>query len=79
MEPNERSREAPGASPASRNPALGALRAVLTLLVVAHHAALAYISWAPPAAASLVTEPRLWMAFPIVDAAKARGLERCTP
>lgn len=75
MEPNERSREAPGESSVPKNPALGALRAALTLLVVAHHAALAYISWAPPAAVSLLAEPRLWMAFPIVDSAKFKGLD----
>ena len=70
MQSNERSREAPGESLVPKNPALGALRAALTLLVVAHHAALAYISWAPPAPASLLVEPRLWLAFPVVDAAK---------
>jgi peptidoglycan/LPS O-acetylase OafA/YrhL len=75
MEPIDRSREARSASSASKNPALGALRAALTLLVVAHHTALAYMAWAPPAATSLVAEPRLWMAFPIVDGAKAKGLD----
>lgn len=75
MESNDRSREAPSESSVPKNPALGALRAFLTLLVVAHHAALAYITWAPPAAASLLAEPRLWMAFPIVDSAKAKGLD----
>ena len=78
MQSNERSREAPGESLVPKNPALGALRAALTLLVVAHHAALAYISWAPPAPASLLVEPRLWLAFPVVDAAKARGLDLFT-
>lgn len=78
MQPNERSRAASSASLTQKNPALGALRAALTLLVVAHHAALAYISWAPPAPASLLAEPRLWLAFPIVDGAKARGLDLLT-
>lgn len=75
MEPNNPSREALSASSVSKNPALGALRVALTVLVVAHHAALAYITWAPPAATSLAAEPRLWMAFPIVDAAKFQGLD----
>ncbi|MEO8197064.1 MAG: acyltransferase [Thermoanaerobaculia bacterium] len=78
MEPNDRSREAPSASSVQKNPALGALRALLTLLVVAHHAALAYISWAPPAPVSLLTQPRLWLAFPISDVDKARALDLFT-
>jgi fucose 4-O-acetylase-like acetyltransferase len=49
------------------NAALGALRAFITLLVVAHHAVLAYNPFAPPPAASLTAQPRLWGAFPVVD------------
>ena len=37
---------------------IGYLRASLVALVVAHHASLAYHTFAPPAAASLVAEPR---------------------
>jgi hypothetical protein len=47
--------------------ALGYLRAFLVVLVVAHHAALAYFPYAPPPNASLVTQPRWWPAFPVVD------------
>jgi peptidoglycan/LPS O-acetylase OafA/YrhL len=50
-----------------RNAPLGALRTFLTLLVVAHHALLAYHPFAPPPPESLVTQPRMWMAFPVVD------------
>jgi hypothetical protein len=65
-------------SSAARSVAMGYLRAFLTLLVIAHHAVLAYHAFAPPpplapnaeAWASLV-----WTAFPVVDAAKWRGVE----
>jgi peptidoglycan/LPS O-acetylase OafA/YrhL len=46
---------------------IGYLRAFVTLLVLAHHAVLAYHPFAPPMTASLAAEPRWWLAFPIVD------------
>jgi peptidoglycan/LPS O-acetylase OafA/YrhL len=52
----------------SRSGSLGSLRTFLTLLVVAHHAALAYHPFAPPLPASIAAGPALWLAFPIVDA-----------
>lgn len=51
-----------------RASALSSLRTFLTLLVVAHHAALAYHPFAPPLPASIGAGPGLWLAFPIVDA-----------
>jgi hypothetical protein len=51
----------------SYNLAIGYLRAFITVLVLAHHAVLAYHPFAPPMAASLVTQPRWWQAFPVVD------------
>lgn len=53
--------------------AVGALRACITALVVAHHAVLAYHPYAPPPAASLTAEPRWWQAFPIVDSQRWGG------
>jgi peptidoglycan/LPS O-acetylase OafA/YrhL len=50
--------------------ALSSLRTFLTLLVVAHHAALAYHPYAPPLPASIAVGPAIWLAFPIVDAQK---------
>ena len=47
--------------------AIGYLRAVITVLVVAHHALLAYNPFVPPPAASLTAQPRFWGAFPVVD------------
>jgi fucose 4-O-acetylase-like acetyltransferase len=44
---------------------LAYLRAFLILLVVLHHAAIAYCTFAPPP--SLDVQPLLWTAFPIVD------------
>jgi peptidoglycan/LPS O-acetylase OafA/YrhL len=49
-----------------RNLAVGYLRAFVTLLVLAHHAVLAYVSIAPPPQA-FDREPFLWGAFPVVD------------
>ncbi len=51
---------------AARNVPLGALRTFVTLLVVAHHAALAYHAYAPPPPESLAGS-QAWPAFPIVD------------
>jgi hypothetical protein len=55
------------------NVSIGYLRAFITVLVVAHHAALAYHPFAPPPPASLVAQPRLWQAFPVVDSARWMG------
>lgn len=52
---------------------IGYLRAFITLLVVAHHAAIAYATFAPPVAPSLSAPPRWWQAFPIVDPQKWNG------
>ena len=55
------------------NVSIGYLRAFITVLVVAHHAALAYHPFAPPAPASLLAQPRWWQAFPVVDTARWTG------
>jgi peptidoglycan/LPS O-acetylase OafA/YrhL len=55
------------------NVSIGYLRAFITVLVVAHHAALAYHPFAPPAPASLLAQPRWWQAFPVVDSARWIG------
>jgi peptidoglycan/LPS O-acetylase OafA/YrhL len=49
------------------------LRAFLVALVVAHHAVLAYYPWLPPPGSSLVTQPRLWQAFPTLDPRRWTG------
>jgi len=49
------------------NPSIGYLRAFITLLVLAHHAALAYHPFAPPPGAALNGPVRWWQAFPVVD------------
>lgn len=49
-----------------RNAPIGALRAFVTLLVIAHHTALAYHPYAPPPK-PFDAQPILWTAFPIVD------------
>jgi|SRR5579872_6092179 len=54
------------------NLAVGYLRAFVTVLVVAHHAVLAYFQFAPPPM-PFTAEPRLWRAFPVVDAARWSG------
>jgi len=51
----------------------GNLRAFITLMVLAHHAVLAYHAQAPAPPASLVAQPRWWQAFPIVDSQRWGG------
>ncbi|MFL6463394.1 MAG: acyltransferase family protein [Bryobacteraceae bacterium] len=57
------------------NFAAGYLRAFLTVLVLAHHAVLAYISFAPPPSRSLLTQPQWWLAFPVVDSHRWAGFD----
>jgi Acyltransferase family len=55
------------------NVSIGYLRAFITVLVVAHHAMLAYYPFAPGAPANLIVQPRWWQAFPVVDSARWIG------
>lgn len=57
-----------------RNVPLGYLRMFLTLMVVAHHAVLAYHPYAPPPAQSL-DATMYWGAFPIVDSVRWPGID----
>ncbi|WP_438481732.1 acyltransferase family protein [Oleiharenicola lentus] len=61
----------------TRDSALDLTRLCLTLLVIAHHAVLAYHLYAPPAGA-FTRENMVWGAFPVVDAARAPGLDTFT-
>ena len=58
---------------AAVNVPVGYLRAFVTVLVVLHHALLAYHPFAPAPGASLLVEPRVWPAFPVVDAQRSMG------
>jgi hypothetical protein len=49
------------------NVALGYLRGFLVVLVLAHHSVIAYIDLPLPLAGSLLTQPQLWRAFPVLD------------
>ena len=49
---------------------LGNLRGFITLLVVLHHAVIAYTPFAPPPAPSLAAAP-WWRAFPVFDSSRA--------
>lgn len=60
------------AAPPVLHLALGNLRAFVTLLVLLHHAVLAYHPFAPPAGPSLTMMP-FWRAFPVVDADRWSG------
>jgi hypothetical protein len=51
--------------------AIGYLRAFVTLLVLAHHAVLAYHTFAPAQVNSLLAQPRWWQAFPVADAVRS--------
>lgn len=58
------------AVPAGWSAPIGHLRAWITLVVVAHHAVLAYHPDAPAAAAPFDAVNRIWGVFPIVDTAR---------
>src|SRR6516225_5559100 len=61
--------------PASRcNQSSAYLRAFIVLLVVAHHAVLAYIRFAPQPPSSLTGLPRIWQAFPAADPERSDAL-----
>jgi hypothetical protein len=64
--------EVAGPDGSARNAPIGALRAFLTLLVIAHHAVLTYHPYAPPPKA-FDAPPILWTAFPVVDPQKFAG------
>ncbi len=51
-----------------RNLAMGYLKAFITLLVVAHHAAIAYVPGLPKTGPVFTKPPMLWSVFPIEDA-----------
>lgn len=72
--PPSASLDPPTLSPAEKvqdHLSIGYLRTFATLLVLAHHAVLAYVTIAPPPAHSLLTQPRWWAAFPVVDPHKS--------
>ncbi|HXQ47683.1 MAG TPA: hypothetical protein VN806_13760, partial [Caulobacteraceae bacterium] len=50
-----------------RNIAMGYLKAFITLLVVAHHTALAYVPGLPKSGPVFDKPPMLWTVFPIED------------
>jgi hypothetical protein len=62
---------------APRDAALDLTRATLTLLVIAHHAVLAYHRYAP-APGAFTRENLIWGAFPVVDAARAPAVDALT-
>jgi hypothetical protein len=55
--------------------ALGYLRTFVTLLVLAHHAVLAYHPYAPAPSAKFSSQPMMWAAFPIVDSQRWHGID----
>lgn len=61
----------------ARDAALDLARASITLLVIAHHAVLAYHRYAPPAG-PFTRENLIWGAFPVIDAARAPVVDGLT-
>ena len=61
-----------GSDVSARNAPVGAVRAFLTLLVIAHHAVLTYHPYAPPPK-GFTEPPILWTAFPVVDPQRFAG------
>ena len=71
-----RSLSAPESGRASRprhNVALGYLRTFAVILVLAHHTLLAYFPRVPLRRTSLLVQPRIWKAFPILDSHRWTG------
>ena len=60
-----------------RDHALDLTRATLTVLVIAHHAVLAYHRYAPPAG-NFSRQEMMWGAFPVIDAARAPVVDAFT-
>jgi Acyltransferase family len=69
--PSQRPTISPAGAP--YNPSIGYLRAFITLLVLAHHAALAYHPFAPAPGTALNGPARWWQAFPVVDTQRWTG------
>jgi hypothetical protein len=65
--------QAGGVARAGHNVALGYLRGFLVVLVLAHHSVLAYIDLPQPLASSLLAQPQLWRAFPVLDHVHSTG------
>jgi peptidoglycan/LPS O-acetylase OafA/YrhL len=55
-------------------PAFGYLRAWITVLVLGHHAMLAYHPYAPPVAKAMSATAPWWAAFPVIDTARWSGV-----
>src|SRR6476619_566219 len=70
--------EVASTSRVSDNVDIGTLRAGVTVLVLGHHAVLAYNPFAPAPLASLVAAPRWCQAFPVVDSQRWAGFFRFT-
>ena len=64
-------RAATASTRAGVNVPMGYLRAFVTALVIVHHTLLGYHPFAPPPNATLLADPRLWPAFPVVDAQRS--------
>ena len=62
-------------SVAARTRVVDHLRAFVTVLVVLHHALLAYHLYAPQPGAAFGAPPMIWRAFPVIDAAKMPGAD----
>jgi glucans biosynthesis protein C len=55
--------------------ALDNLRAVVILIVLAFHSALAYVAWIPPRSSGFSDPPFGWRAFPIIDSHRWFGFD----
>lgn len=69
------SAEQPRYPPPRTSLAIDNLRAVVILLVLAFHAALAYLDFLPTRQLAFDSPPFLWRAFPIIDSARSFGLD----
>ena len=65
----------PAALPRADSLSVGYLRAFITVMVLAHHAVIAYNPFLPvqKPAASLTAQPQWWQAFPVIDSQRWGG------
>jgi fucose 4-O-acetylase-like acetyltransferase len=70
------SNHVPGPRPADgRGLPVDHLRSFISVLVVAHHAVLAYHPYGPQPATDFAAAPMFWRAFPVLDPAKWSGID----
>src|ERR1035437_3828878 len=75
QDPRKNKARAGEAGVKKNNTAIDYLRAFVIVLVLAFHAILAYVSFAPSATPAFASMPYFWAPFPIVDSQRWKGFD----